>query len=270
MTKGTALITGASSGIGAAYARRLAAEGFSLILQGRRRELLEELCLSLRHERGIRADYICAELADPEGVRLVEETIGRTADLTFLVNNAGSSTIDPFHEETIESQEEMIRVHVLAAVRFAHAALAVMMPRRTGSIVNVASVAAFVVAPGSAIYCAAKGFLVSFSESLHLEVGESGIRVQALCPGFTRSDFHSRLGYNVNDEFFRGFLTAEEVVEASLRDLARGKVLSIPRLKYKITALVPRLLPRPVFYRIVGLYRRRQQKHRDIWMQSGA
>lgn len=268
MLKGTALITGASSGIGAAYARRLAREGYNLVLQGRRRELLREICESLAGQHGIKAEYVCAELGDPAGVRSVEETIARTRDLTFLVNNAGSSTIDPFHEETIASQEEMIRVHVLAAVRFAHAALGQFVPRRSGTIVNVASVAAFVVAPGSAIYCAAKGFLVSFSESLHLELGTSGIRVQALCPGFTRSDFHSRLGYAVNEKFFRGFLTAEEVVEASLRDLQRGKVVSIPKLKYKITAVVPRLLPRPIFYRIVGLYRRRQQKHREAWFPA--
>ena len=270
MTKGTALVTGASSGIGAVYARRLAAQGYDLILHGRRRELLEENCAALRREHGVRAEYICAELADPEGVQAVEEAIARTPDLTFLVNNAGSSTIEPFHTETVESQEEMIRVHVLAAVRFAHAALTVMMPLRAGTIVNVASVAAFVVAPGSAIYCAAKAFLVSFSESLHLEVGGGGIRVQALCPGYTRTDFHGRLGYKVNERFFRGFLSAEEVVEASLRDLARGKVISVPGLKYKITAVVPRLLPRSVFYGIVRLYKQQQQRHRDVWMRTGS
>ena len=270
MVKGTALVTGASSGIGAAYARRLAREGYNVVLHGRRRELLREICDSLVKEHGIRAEFVCAELGDPEGIRSIEETIARIPDLTFLVNNAGSSTIEPFHEETVESQEEMIRVHALAAVRFAHAALATMVPRRAGTIVNVASVAAFVVAPGSAVYCAVKGFLVSFSESLHLELGGSGIRVQALCPGFTRSDFHGRLGYAVNEKFFRGFLTAEEVVEASLRDLERGKIVSIPRLKYKITAVVPRLLPRPIFYRIVGLYRRRQQKHRETWFPPKA
>lgn len=266
MERGTALVTGASSGIGAAYARRLAREGYDLILQGRRQELLQGLCAELEREHGIRAHSVCAELGEQEGIRHVEETIQRASGLTFLVNNAGSSTIELFHEETAESQQEMIRVHVLAAVTFAHAVLQHMLKRGTGTIVNVASVAAFVVAPGSAVYCAAKGFLVSFSESLHLEVGQRGIRVQALCPGFTRSDFHSRLGYRVNEKFFRGFLTAEEVVEASLRDLARGKVVSIPRFKYKVTAVAPRLMPRPLFYRIVGLYKVRQQKHRERWL----
>jgi hypothetical protein len=266
MERGTALVTGASSGIGAAYARRLAREGYDLILQGRRRELLQELCAELEREHGIRAREVCAELGEDEGIRLVEEAIERTPELSFLVNNAGSSTIELFHEETAESQEEMVRVHVLAAVRFAHAALRQMLRRGRGTIVNVASVAAFVVAPGSAVYCAAKGFLVSFSESLHLEVGQRGIRLQALCPGFTRSDFHSRLGYRVNEEFFRGFLTAEEVVEASLRDLARGRVVCVPRFKYKVTAVVPRLLPRRLFYRIVGLYKAQQQRHREIWL----
>ena len=248
---GTACITGASSGIGEAFARRLAADGYSLLLHGRREQRLSALCDSLRQQFGIRAEHLLAELSRPDELRAFEDRLKRTPDLTVLVNNAGYATIRPFSEEEIDGQEALIHTHVTATVRLTHAALSGMLARRTGTIVNVSSVAGFLNGPGSVTYCATKAYLISFTETLHLEVGGRGIRLQVLCPGFTRSDFHSRLGHDTSGDFFKRFMSAEEVVEISLRDLRRGKIVSIPGLQYKVAAFLPRLLPRRLYYWIV-------------------
>ena len=248
---GTACITGASSGIGEAFARRLAADGYNLLLHGRRKELLAALCDSLRQQFGVSVEYLLAELSQPEELHLLEERLRRTPDLALLVNNAGYSTIRHFEEEEIDGQEAMISAHVTATVRLTHAALGGMLARGAGAIINVSSVAGFLNGPGSVTYCATKAYLTSFTESLHLEVGAHGIRLQALCPGFTRSDFHSRLGYDTSGDFFKRFMSAEEVVDISLRDLKRGKIVSIPGLRYKMAAFLPHLLPRRLYYWIV-------------------
>lgn len=250
-SKGTACITGASSGIGEAFARRLAADGYNLLLHGRHEERLTALCDGLHQQFGIGAEYLLAELSRPGELRVCEERIRRIPDLSVLVNNAGYSTIGHFCEEDIDGQEALIRTHVTATVRLTHAALTGMLARGTGAIINVSSVAGFLNGPGSVTYCATKAYLTSFTESLHLEVGSRGIRVQALCPGFTRSDFHSRLGYDTSGDFFKHFMSAEEVVDKSLRDLHKGIVVSIPGLRYKIAAFVPHLLPRRLYYWIV-------------------
>jgi uncharacterized protein len=260
----TAFITGASSGIGAAFARRLATEGYNLVLHGRRRHLLEVLCTSLAQAHGITARYLVAELADQEDLHRVEEEVRSIPDLELLINNAGSSSVLAFGEEPIDGQEAMIRVHIIAAMRLAHSAIPGMLQRGRGAIINVSSVAGFVIAPGSAVYCAAKAFLTNFTESLHLELSARGISVQALCPGYTRTDFHERLGFDVSGDFFEGFMTAERVVEASLRDLRRGKIVSVPGLKYRLATVLIRLLPRRLLYKIVLTFRVKQHKRKQL------
>jgi short-subunit dehydrogenase len=251
ISPGTACITGASSGIGEAFARRLASAGYSLLLHGRREELLTALCDNFRRQFGIRAEYLLAELSHPDELRAFEDRLKRTPDLSMLVNNAGYATIRQFSEEEIDGQEALIHTHVTATVRLTHAALSGMLVRGAGTIVNVSSVAGFLNSPGSVTYCATKAYLISFTESLHLEVGGRGLRLQALCPRFTRSDFHSRLGYDTSGDFFKRFMSAEEVVDISLHDLRRGKIVSIPGLQYKVAAFLPHLLPRRLYYWIV-------------------
>jgi hypothetical protein len=251
---GTACITGASSGIGAAFAHRLARDGYDLILHGRREVLLRNLADQLARDHGIQTELLCADLASTDGVRNVEERITRASDLSFLVNNAGYSTIKYFSEEPIDGQEALIHVHVVAPTRLTHAAIPIMRARGGGAIINVSSVAGFLIGPGSATYCATKAYLINFTETLHLELQGTGIRVQALCPGFTLTDFHKKLGYDTTSEAFNNFTRAEVVVEQSLDDLRRGNVVSVPGFPYKVAAVAPRFIPRRLFYRIVEMF----------------
>jgi short-subunit dehydrogenase len=264
----TALITGASSGIGASFARRLARDGYNLILHGRREPLLQKLCQELQAQYTIKAENLLAELSDPEETRRVEDRIRGTADLEILVNNAGYSTLRAFHDEDIDGQLALIRVHIDASVRLAHAAIPGMIRRGKGNIINVASVAAFTPAPGSLTYCATKSYLVSFSESLHLELKDHGIRVQAFCPGFTTTDFHSRLGVDTSGRAFRHFMTAEKVVDVSIKGLKRGKVICVPGLQNKFAVLAVRLFPRRLYYGLVRLAVKLNPARRGVLEES--
>jgi short-subunit dehydrogenase len=228
---GTALITGASSGIGAAFARRLAGEGCNLILLARREDQLTRLAETLQQIYSIRVDVWAADLANQANVEHVEAEIARLDDLTLLINNAGFGTTTSFVETDPGKQLDMIRVHIEASTRFCRAALPKMIARDSGAIINVSSISAFFSTPGSVVYCASKAYLNTLSKALQNELADTGVRVQSLCPGFTYSDFH-------DGEEFRNFKrsnlpkpfwsTPEEVVAESLQALDRTQVVVIP------------------------------------------
>jgi len=252
MPRPTAFITGASSGIGAEFARRLAREGYDLVLHGRREHLLTSLCRDLEASYGIRAEYILAELSSPEGVERVRQRLQRVERLALLVNNAGSGSTRLFHEEVLADQEGMVHTHVVTALHLCHAAIPMMKRQGGGAIINVSSIASFTPGKRSATYCAVKSFLTAFSEALHLEVGGDGIRVQALCPGFTTTDFHSRLGLAIRPGLRRIFMSSEAVVDQSMRDLKRGTVVSVPGWTYRAIRLAAWILPRRLYYVLAG------------------
>ncbi len=235
----TALITGASAGMGAEFSRQLAAQGYNLILTARRQERLQALADSLSQEYGVRVEILPADLADPNGTEAVVARIEATPDLEILVNNAGYSVHDRFSDGSLEKHLGMIQVHVLAAVRLARAALPAMQARHSGGIINVASVAAFFPA-GNTTYTATKAYLVNFSQALQIELLDSGIHIQALCPGFTYTEFHDTPEMK---DFHRSsippifWLRAEKVVRDSLKDLRRGKVVCVPGLPYSLVVL---------------------------------
>lgn len=228
---GTALITGASSGIGEAYARRLAALGYDLILVARREAKLAALAADLRERHGVTAAVLAADLSQTADVTRVAERIGQTNDLVLLINNAGFGTRGYFADVALDRHLEMIDVHVVASVRLTHAALPGMMTRGAGAIINVSSIAAFFAAPGGATYGATKIYLNTFSEAVALETREAGLKVQALCPGFTYSEFHDTPEY---DNFDRSelpdkmWMTSEAVVDESLAALWGDRVVVIP------------------------------------------
>jgi short-subunit dehydrogenase len=240
----TALITGASSGIGAAFARRLAAEDYDLILLARREERLAALADELGGRYGVVALRLAADLTDPAGLEEVEKHLASREPVDLLVNSAGFGARGDFARVDLHRQLEMIQLHVLASVRLARAVLPGMIERDRGGIINVASLEAFIPLPGDAIYSATKAFLVTFSQALHEELRETGVRVQALCPGFTRTELHSVEQLPESDlARIPAMLwsSADEVVAASLRALPRGPVICVPGWKNRVIVALARL-----------------------------
>lgn len=245
-----ALITGASSGIGASFAKHLAAKGYDLVLVARRENLLNEFAGRFQQEYGIQARVLPADLALPEDVERISHEISQMQDLEILVNNAGFGTQGKFFHVPIEKHHEMLEVHVMAATHLTYAALQILLPKGHGAIINMASLAAFVPFPGSVNYHATKAYLVAFSEGLQSELRGTGVIVQALCPGFTYSSFHDTEELN---SFHRSALpsiawgSADQVVETSLKALETGQLVVVPRLiNQVITVLANSLLIRPV------------------------
>jgi len=241
----TALVTGASSGIGEVYARRLADRGYDLILVARRKERLSQLAAEIEKTHGVSAEVLEADLADEEGLKRVEERIGGDGKLEFLVNNAGFGTRGLFFRADGEGQDRMHRLHVVATERLCHAALPGMVSRGKGSVVNVSSVAAFGQSPGNASYCATKAWMNSFTEGLFLDLAAIGspVRVQALCPGYTVTEFHDATGIGRDHVPAGWWMSAEDVVDASLRGLARGKLFVVPGWRYRFYVVLLNALP---------------------------
>jgi short-subunit dehydrogenase len=235
MARPVAVVTGASSGIGEVFARKLAA-AHDLLLIARRRDRLERLASELMAQPGARVEVLQADLASEKGLALAAERIGSEANLDLLVNNAGFGLSGSFWQADRERLEEMHRLHVMAVTRLCHAALKKMVERNAGGIINVASVAGFVHAPGSASYGATKAWMTHFTEGLYLDLkaAKSAVKVQALCPGFTYSEFHDVLGRDRTKLAPQSWwLDPNFVVEESLRGLRRGKLLVVPDWKYR-------------------------------------
>ena len=242
LTDGKALVTGASSGIGAAFARLLAERGCSLVLTARREERLTALAAKLQHEHNVSVDVLPADLATSEGIAAVVTHINAMDRLDLLINNAGFGTFTPFVELSPEDHDAMISVHIDTVLRTCRAALPGMLVRGRGGIINVASVSAFMATPGSVTYAASKAYLVSFSEGLSAEAAGSGVVVQALCPGFTLTEVHDPVASGQQNGLFNPkrvpgwlWMRPEQVAEASLRAMERGKVgVVVPGLHYRL------------------------------------
>lgn len=234
--RGRAFVTGASSGIGEAFARRLAADGFDLTLIARREERLWALAGELVAVHGIKADVLSADLALDEDIARVSAAIEAQPDLTLLVNNAGFGTRGTFTDVALERHLDMIRVHDIATVSLTWSAVRGMVERGGGAVINVSSIAAFFPSGGGSTYTATKAYLNNFSEALAAELWGTGVMVQALCPGFTYSEFHDTPEL---EGFDRGqipaalWMSAEEVVAESLAALAQDRVIVVPGRQYR-------------------------------------
>ena len=257
-----ALVTGATSGIGAAFASRLAQKGFDLILHGRRQKELMDRAKNLERIYSTLVEIIIAELSRPDEIRKVEERINSLDRLDMLVNNAGYWEPGVFWEHSPASLETMIMVHNVAPVRFIRAALPRMLERDKGDIINVSSLGAYFNMVTLENYGATKAYLISFTESLHVALMGTGIRVQALTPGFTVTEFHSRLGADFTKEQ-RTWMQPEEVVAGSLRALGKGPVVCIPGFKRRFIVKLASMLPRSVYYRIMKIIGEKSKKRWD-------
>jgi short-subunit dehydrogenase len=231
----TALITGASSGIGKTFARRLAQQGYDLILVARREERLQALAEELR-KSSQNISIIVADLSQDDGVEKVLDAIRSCEDLDLLVNNAGFSVYGNFMDVPLEKHLEMIHLHLDATVRFCYAALPKMKERHKGAIINVASFGGFIPMPKNTTYNATKAYLISFSDALSYEVAKFGITIQVLCPSFTRTEIFDVAGLppeTIPIPYF-AWMSADEVVSASLNGLKAKRRIVTPRLMYQL------------------------------------
>jgi len=225
-----ALITGASAGIGATFAARLARAGYNLVLVARRRHQLEVVAARVRMETGVTVEVVDADLAGDAGMRAVEASITGGAPLDMLVNNAGFAVYGLIAESDPDVMAEMIQLNVVALTRLTHAALPAMLTRGSGAIINVSSGLSFTPAPTRAAYSGTKAYVNNFTRALHMEVAERGVRMQLLVPGITRTDFHTRSGTDLARVPTTMIMEPEALVDASLIGLATGEVVCIPGL----------------------------------------
>ena len=250
-----ALVTGASAGLGEEFARQLAACGTELVLVARREDRLDALAAHLR-AAGRTVEVLPADLATDGGRRPVEERLADTArPVDLLVNNAGFGAYGDVADLPADRQQAMVEVNVVAPMRLARAALPGMLARGKGGIVNVASTAAFQPDPHAAVYGASKAFVLSFSQALHEEVADAGVRVLALCPGITPTEFQevAEISVPLPDA---AVTSAEQVVRAGLRAFARRRAVAVPGLANRVTAAAASSGPAVLSRRISGLAHR--------------
>lgn len=242
MAEQLAIITGGSSGLGLAYARKLAQEGYSLILAARREEVLNDVKRQLENEFGVSVEVFRVDLSQESEIRRLEERIARCVRVDYMINAAGfgiGGQIYPNHN--LDRSSDMLRVHCLATQRLSCAAARIMKARETGFIINIASVAAFLSSRGAVDYASTKAYLVSFTKGLACDLKGTGVRVQVLCPGFVRTGFHSTPDMAPEADVYRRlprwlWLNADWVVRQSLRAIRRRRprTVYVPSVLYKI------------------------------------
>ena len=248
----SALVTGASSGIGAEMARLLGEAGIPTVLVARRGDRLREIA-----DRYDGFEVLEADLVTKKGQAATADRIGSTSDpIDLVVNNAGFGTSGVFHELDVKRLSGEVDLNVRALTVLSHAALAAMVPRRRGYLLNVSSVASFQASPGLAVYAATKAYVTSLSEALHAEVKSSGVHVTALCPGLTKTEFqdHSNttgLALRVPDI---AWTTVEQVASTGLSDVASNKTISVPGLLYKSAVTASDIMPRSITRMVSGLF----------------
>jgi len=248
-----AAVTGASSGIGEAFARELAARGHDLLLVARRKRRLDKLAAELHAAHGCRTEVVPADLTRPTGLKRVEEVLERSRRLELLINDAGMGDFGSFADSDREREELEVRLNVVAVVRLTHAALPGMIRRGRGTIINVSSTAGFAPCPQFATYGATKAFVNSFTEALHDELADSGVKMQALCPGLTHTEIFERAGTDTSGlpEFL--WMEPEQVVTESLDALEADGVVVVPGLGNRALATLARVLPHVVGSRLTGI-----------------
>jgi short-subunit dehydrogenase len=252
-----AVVTGASAGIGKEFCRQLSRRGYDLLVVARDAARLETLKRELEADAQLSVDVFPADLTVDDDVTRLAGLIAGSPRLELLVNNAGFGIQGALVDASPARQEAMLRLHTLAPMRLSQAALPVMLGNGQGGIINVSSVASFLYSAGNVNYCATKAYLTTFSEGLASELSGTGVRVQALCPGFTHSEFHQRMAADISDLPSWMWLSPRQVVSSSLRSLSRGRpVVCIPGVRYKLMVLLLRHLPRSVIGRLSRLRRR--------------
>lgn len=253
-TPGTALITGATAGIGHEFAVQLAERGHDLVLVARNEARLHEVAQRLRAAHHVEVEVLAADLLDrAQLTRVAERVADSSRPVELLVNNAGFGLKHRFLDNDIETEQQMLDILVTAVLRLSHAALGSMVERGSGAIINVSSVASFL---PRGTYSAAKAWVNSFTEWAHHEYAGKGVRIMALCPGFVKTEFHQRMQVSRDSAPRFLWLEAEPLVRDALRDLDRGRAYSVPTKRYKAIVTTTRMVPRSLLQRAQSLGRR--------------
>jgi uncharacterized protein len=255
-TRRRACVTGASSGIGEVFARRLARDQYDLMLVARDAVRLEALAEELHHRHGIEARVHAADLTDRAALEGLSAELAASPP-TLLVNNAGFGTVGRFAELDVVREEELVRLNVWAVLRLTRAVLPGMIERGHGGVINVSSLAGEQPTPYNASYGASKAFVTSFSQSVAEELRDTGVRIQALLPGFTRTGFQERAQLDASKLPSFAWLQPETVVDASLAALEKGEVVCVPGAGYRVLAALARVAPRSLARRMSGTAFRR-------------
>ena len=248
----TALITGASAGIGAAYAKQLAAKGSDLVLVARDVTRLQALAAELKAKHSVQVEVLQADLADRAQLDKVCVRVAQN-DIDLVVNNAGFGIKQSFVGGTIEAEQYLLDVLVTAVMRITHAAMPGLIERNCGGVINVSSIAGWM---SSGTYSSAKAWVTSFSEALATRHKDSKVHVMALCPGYTRTEFHARANMETQTIPNWMWLDVDAVVAKSLKDFEKGKPISVPGMQYKFLSLIAQYLPRPIVRKLSVASRR--------------
>ena len=252
----TALVTGGTAGIGLAFARRLAAQGHDLVLVARDEARLAEVAADLRERHHVEVELLVADLSVREELQRVADRVGDPAQaVDLLVNNAGFGLGRRFVEGELADEERMFDVLCRAVLVLSHSAAQAMIARGRGAIVNVSSVAGFT---AGGTYAAAKSWATTFTEGLACELAGTGVTATALLPGYVRTEMHQRAGMSMRRLPQQAWLDADQLVEAALADVRRGRVLSVPTKRYKVAAVLASTAPRSVVRAITGSRPRRR------------
>ena len=256
----TALVTGATSGIGHGFATRLASDGFDMVLVARDQRRLDTTATQLA-DAGVGVEVIAADLGKPDQLRQVEDRLtDGQRPIDMLVNNAGFGLNQRFVGGDIDAEQSLIDVMVTAVMRLTHAAVPGMVARGHGAVINVSSIASFL---PFGTYSAAKSWMTFFTEGLATELEGTGVRAVVACPGFVRTEFHERAGVDIDRSSDTWWLETDTVVQQALEDLRRGRVISIPGRSYKALAAGAHLVPREMLRRAERLRRSRSARRLD-------
>ena len=250
-----ALVTGATSGIGESFTRLLASHKYNIVLVARDLPRLQERAQGLEEKFGAKTHVIQADLATDEGCLKVENYILEN-QIDVLINNAGFGTSKAFTMSTLEIEQQLLDVLVRTPMRLMHVALPLMKQRNKGVIINVSSVAGYI---AGGTYSASKSYLTVLSESLHTELAPTGVKISALCPGFTRTEFHQRGKMSMKGLPNFLWLNADRLVEQSWSDALKGKAVSVPGWQYKLLIFIVQTVPRTIV-RKVGMNMRSKQR----------
>jgi short-subunit dehydrogenase len=250
-----ALVTGATAGIGESFSRLLATNRYNIVLVARDLPRLHERAKALEEKFGVKTHVIQADLATDEGCHKVEQYISEN-QIDVLINNAGFGTNKAFTMSTLEIEQQLLDVLVRTPMRLMHVALPLMKQRNNGVVINVSSVAGYI---AGGTYSASKSYLTVLSESLHTELSETNVKVSALCPGFTRTEFHQRGKMSMKGLPNFMWLSSDYLVEQSWKDAMKGEAVSVPGWQYKLLIFIVNAIPRSIV-RKVGMNMRAKQR----------